>query len=146
MKIRIVCILICLSVSGCKHPSLEKGFFDKPLGDRNERIRYYSLEDQYKIFRYGNDRIEPPFLELAEPIAEKGPAAVPFLLEKLNTNADDITVRDILFIFERMAQSKSYDVKSDATLMDVLTIKINGMKDKEWKAITLRMLQRIKDS
>jgi len=125
---------------------LEKGFFDKPLGDRNERIRYYSLEDQYKIFRYGNDRIEPPFLELAEPIAEKGPAAVPFLLEKLNTNADDITVRDILFIFERMAQSKSYDVKSDATLMDVLTIKINGMKDKEWKAITLRMLQRIKDS
>lgn len=147
MNIRIVCVLICLIALGCQHPSMEESFFFKnPVGNRHERLRQYSLEDQYNIFRYGNDRIEPPVMGLADPIAERGATSVPFLLDQLNSKSDDMTVRDILLIFQTMAGNKNYDVKSDAVLMRTLASKISEMKDKEWQAITFKILQRIKDS
>ena len=81
---------------------------------------------------------------LADPIAERGAAAIPFLLRQLDSKADDLAIRDILMIFATMAYSKSYDVKSDEPLMTMLASKVSGMKDKEWQEICLKMLQRIK--
>src|SRR6266851_6276916 len=95
MSMPIMLALSCLMALGCRSHQLEHNFFDKPPGDRLERLRQYSLADQYKIFRYGNDAIEPPVMELARPIAEKAGGAVPFLMDQLNANADDIAVRDI---------------------------------------------------
>jgi hypothetical protein len=144
LSVTIMLALSCLMALGCRSHQLERSFFDKPPGDRLERLRQYSLADQYKIFRYGNDAIEPPVMELADPIAERGAAAVPFLMEKLNANADDIAVRDILWIFETMESSGTYKVKADTRLMDVLVSKVSGMKDKGWHAICLADLQRIR--
>lgn len=141
----IILALSCLVALGCRNHQLEQSFFDKPPGDRVERLRQYSLGDQYKIFRYGNDVKEPPVMQLADPIAERGAAAVPFLIDQLNANADDIAVRDILLIFERMQASGSYNVKADARLMDALASKVSGMKDKDWQAICLKGLRRIRE-
>jgi len=131
---------------GCEDDALEDNFFKQPLANRVERLRSYPLADQYKIFRYGMTRKEPPFMDLAEPIAERGATAVPFLLEQLNSDPHDVAVRDILLIFETMATIKSYDVKSDVVLMGVLCSRVSAMKDKDWKDICSRMLQRVKDS
>jgi hypothetical protein len=141
---RIMLALSCFMALGCRSHQLEHNFFDKPPGDRLERLRQYSLADQYKIFRYGNDAVEPPVMALADPIAERGAAAVPFLMSQLNANADDIAVRDILLIFERMEASGSYKVKADTRLMDGLVSKVSGMKDKDWQAICLKDLQSIR--
>jgi len=146
MSIPLTLVLGCFMALGCRDHHLEKSFFDKPAADRVERLRQYSLADQYKIFRYGNDRKEPPAMELANPIAERGASAVPFLMEQLNASAEDIAVRDILLIFETMEASGSYNVKADAPLMGVLASKVSGMKDKDWQAICLKMLQGIKES
>jgi hypothetical protein len=89
---------------------------------------------------------EPPLMDLADPIAEKGPTAIPFLMDQLRSNSDDMTIRDILLIFETMATSKSYDVKSDSALMGVLTSKVATMKSEAWRDNCLKMVQRIKDS
>jgi hypothetical protein len=93
MNIRVVLVLV-LFLLGCKNHDLEKNFFKQPLGNRVERLRSYPLADQYKIFRYGNDRKEPPFMDLADPIAERGATAVPFLLNQLKSESADIAVRD----------------------------------------------------
>jgi len=146
MSMPLTLVLGCFIALGCRDHHLEKSFFDKPAADRVERLRQYSLADQYKIFRYGNDRKEPPPMELANPIAERGASAVPFLMEQLNASAEDIAVRDILLIFETMEASGSYNVKADAPLMGVLASKVSGMKDKDWQAICLKMLQGIKES
>lgn len=148
MNIRTSSVLACLVLVllGCENRDLEKNFFKQPLANRVERLRQYPLADQYKIFRYGNDKIEPPLMDLANPIAEKGATAVPFLLDQLNSKSDDITVRDILLIFETMATSKSYNVKSDAALMSVLTERVSTMKDEGWKDNCLKMLDRIRAS
>lgn len=146
MSMPLMLLLGCFIALGCRDHHLEKSFFDKPAADRVERMRQYSLADQYKIFRYGSDRKEPPAMELANPIAERGASAVPFLMEQLNASAEDIAVRDILLIFETMEASGSYNVKADAPLMGVLASKVSGMKDKDWQAIRLKMLQGIKES
>jgi hypothetical protein len=146
MSMLLTLFLVCFIALGCRDRHLEKNFFEKPPRDRVERLRQYSLDDQYKIFRYGNDVKEPPAMELAGPIAERGASAVPFLMDQLRASADDIAVRDILLIFETMEASGSYNVKADTTLMGVLTSKVSGMKDKDWQAICLKELQRIEDS
>jgi hypothetical protein len=143
---RVVFALTCLIIFGCQAHSLESDFFDTPIASRVEHFRRYSLADQYKIFRYGMDRIEPPYMGLAEPIAERGAAAMPFLLDRLNSKPDDITVRDILLIFDTMATSKSYEVKSDAELMATLKSRVSGMKEHGWQDVCSKQLQRIKDA
>jgi hypothetical protein len=144
MRMPIMLALSCFMALGCRSHQVEHNFFNKPPGDRLERQRQYSLADQYKIFRYGNDAIEPPAMGLADAIAERGAPAVHFLMDQLNANADDIAVRDILLIFERMESSGSCNVKADTHLMDVLVSKVSGMKDKDWQAICLKDLQRIR--
>jgi hypothetical protein len=146
MSMPLTLALACFITLGCRNHHLEKRFFDKPAGDRVERLRQYSLADQYKIFRYGNDAKEPPAMELAGPIAERGAAAVPFLTDRLNASDGDITVRDISLIFETMEASGSYKVSADTRLMGVLASKVSGMKDRDWQATCLKMLQRIKGS
>ena len=56
-------------------------------GTRIDRFRQYSLVDQYKIFRYGVEAVEPPLMGLADPIAERGASAVPFLLNQLTSKS-----------------------------------------------------------
>jgi hypothetical protein len=84
-------------------------------------------------------------MDLAIPIAERGRTAIPFLLAQLDSQGDDITIRDILWIFARMASSGSYDVKSDAALKATLISRVSGMKHKGWQSMSLKELQRIKD-
>jgi hypothetical protein len=129
---------------GCANRRLETEFFFKnPPATRVDRLRQYSLEDQYRLFRYGNDKFEPPLTGLAIPIAERGQAVVPFLLGKIDPEADDVTVRDVLLVFERMAATKSYDVKSDAAVMETLHSRVLAMKDAGWRVVCANMLRRI---
>lgn len=143
---RLIWILVCLSMVGCDEHRLERNFFRQPPETRLIRFRQYPLEDQYKIFRYGNDVVEPPALGLASPIAERGVQVVPFLLSHLNSEKDDAAVRDIVFVFSVMAASKSYDVKSDSALMNRLGTAVSGMRDKSWQDSCVVLLKRIKES
>ena len=92
-----------------------------------------SLGTQYKIFRYGMDKRELPHLELAEPIAERGSSAIPFLTEQLKSSTDDAAVRDILWVLTRMADSRTYEVKRDTELISLLEKRISTMKNAWWR-------------
>jgi hypothetical protein len=133
------------AVCGCGNYRFERHVvFGGPSATRIDRVRQYSLEDQYRIFRYGNDVVEPPLFGLAQPIAERGATAIPFLEKQLKTEPDDTTVRDLLLIFQEMTSLKSYDVKGDSILMSTLDIKVSAIKDKEWRSVCSRMLRNIK--
>jgi hypothetical protein len=137
--------LLCLAAGGCRDQRIEHRFFDNSLGDRIQRLRQYSLPDQYKIFRYGMDHREPPDMGLAVPIADRGASAVPFLFNRLRESTDDLEVRDILLILETMAARRTYDVASDAMLMNILTNKVERASDMGWRDIDQKTLRRIQD-
>jgi hypothetical protein len=141
MIIRIVVAIACFTATGCTSHDVVKSFFKKPIETRVERLRQYSLEDQYKIFRRGMDHFEPPAIELADPIAERGAAAIPFLLQQLEHEVDDVGVRDILQILDDMTYRKSYDVAADTALMTALTSRISAIKNKRLQETCLKMLQ-----
>lgn len=107
-------------------------------------MRTYPLEQQYLIYRYGMDVIHPPLMDLADPIAEKGVVAIPFIRGKLQDDPGDLAVRDILLILDRMISLKSYDVASDTALIDNLQKRVDGMKDTGWRLISVKSLNRIK--
>jgi hypothetical protein len=144
---RLICFCAAVAVaSGCSGKSLEQSFFDKSPHDRVERLRRYSLEEQYRIFRYGNDRIEPPIMELAKPLAERGETAIPFLHAQLRRAADDQTLRDILLVFETMIRLRTYDLKSNGPLMADLRSKVSDLKNRPWGEACRQMLHRIEAS
>lgn len=144
---RLICFCAVVAfASGCSGEGLEQSFFEKPPHDRVERLRQYSLEEQYRIFRYGNDRIEPPIMELAKPLAERGEAAIPFLHSQLRRAADDQTLRDILLLFETMTRLRTYDVKSNGPLMTDLRSKVSDFKNRLWGEACREMLHRIEAS
>lgn len=145
IKAKLTTCLGSIIFLGCSAHKFEKSvIFGGPPGTRVERVRQYSLEDQFKIFRYGVEKVEPPLMGLADPIAERGVSAVPFLLNQLNSKPDDAITEDVLLIFERMAFSKSYDVRSDAALMALLQTRISAVKDEEWRKICAKQFERIK--
>lgn len=145
MRARLTTCLGSIIFLGCSAHKFEKDvIFGGPPGTRVERVRKYSLEEQFKIFRYGVEKVEPPLMGLADPIAERGVTAVPFLLNQLNSKPDDAITEDALLIFERMAFSKSYDVKSDAGLTSLLQKRISAIRDKEWRKICEKQFERIK--
>jgi hypothetical protein len=123
---------------------MERSFFGEPVPTRVERLRRYALPDQYRIFRYGMDRREPPNSELADPIAERGKAAVQFLLDQLTGTPDDKTVNDVVLTFEAMARMKTYSVGADIALMTALASRVSEMKDSFWRAEATRTLENIK--
>jgi hypothetical protein len=90
--------------------------------------------------------MEPPLTDLANPIAERGAAVLPFLLNRIDSETDDMSIRDILLIFEKMTYSRSYAVASDLALMTKLSSRVSRMKDKEWQSTCLKMIQNIRGS
>ena len=136
----------CFLFLGCGHRLERNFFFGNPPQTRIERFRQYTLEDQYRLFRYGNDKIEPPVMSFDEIIAERGASVVPFLLRQLNCKSDDIAVRDAMLVFRAMAVSKSYDVKDDSAVMTTLAARVSGMKHKDWQSFCQGMLRQIESA
>jgi hypothetical protein len=146
MPLLLAAVTVACPIDACdSRYQVARNFFSEPARTMVERFRRYELPEQYKIFRYGMDRYEPPAYELADPIAERGKTAVPFLLEQLAGTPDDKTVDDVLLIFEAMARLKTYGVRGDMDLIATLTSKVSGMKDGFWRAEATRTLERIKE-
>lgn len=140
-------VLGCMLIVASNNHQLEKDFFFKqPRETRLERMRQYSVENQYKIYRYGHDKIEPPALYLAAPIAEKGAAVIPFLTEQLKSEKDDLAVRDVLYLLERMQWMKTYDVRKDTSLMQLLDTRVSAIKNKNVEYSSRDTLEHIKNA
>jgi len=140
----IVATIACVVDFGCDgRNQMERDFFRQSATTRLQRFRRYPLSDQYKIFRYGMRR-EPPEWHLADPIAEHGETAISFLREQFNGATDDGSVDGILLIFEAMARLKTYNVRGDVALMNLLASRVSTMKEDFWRAEATKTLESIK--
>lgn len=118
-------------------------FYKRSLKERIATFDSYDLENKYWIFICGNQVIHPPAIYLAEPFAKQSAAAVPFLKTKLAQADDDLTIRDIVLVFAEMQRQRSYNVSKDSDLVKLITEKVNGMHDPDWKAIAQRNVDKI---
>src|SRR5262245_31771868 len=107
---------------------LSKTFFQKPASVRMNEFGTLDVERQYAVFICGNQFMEPPTIELAGPFAKEGQAVVGFLKAKLAAARGDLTIRDILLVFEEMSKLKTYDVAADSDLMKVIELAVGKVK------------------
>jgi|SRR5579859_7598402 len=140
-------VLNCLLLVTCNdHQLLDNFFYKQPRETRLERMRNYSLADQYKIYRYGHDKLEPPALQLATPIAEKGSSAIPFLLQQLRSDKDELAVRDILYLLREMMSMNTFDARKDPILMQTLSDRVRELKNQNIQYSSRLFLEEIKNT
>lgn len=104
----------------------------------------YDIDKQYALFICGNQYVHPPMTYLAELFAKEGDKVVDFLKGKLVVAKDDLTIRDLVLVFAEMTRLRTYDVAKDERLMHLISERLEGMKDPEWRRITEEMAARIK--
>lgn len=143
--------LVVLAVTGCAAAAdidacagVDQTLFQgSTLASRIQRFEAMPLESQYRTYVCGNQKIHPPAVYLAAPLAAHGSSAVEYLVTKLEDAADDLTIRDIAAVFAEMSRSGTYSVGKDKRVTDLLRLKISGMKSPAWQQATLEMLRSI---
>ena len=120
-------------------------FFKMPPSEQIKIFSSYTIEDQYSIYICGNQIFHPPAIYIARPFATQGNLAADFLKTRLLQTKDDLTIRDIVFVFEEMNRQKTYNVRKDGDLMKLIKDRIDGMNNKDWKRTTEEMLQEMKE-
>jgi hypothetical protein len=125
---------------------MERNFYDKAYDQAGSRFEEYSLRDQIKIYLYGMQVITPSTPVLSRPIAERGQAAIPAILNELSTNPSEQNIKDLMVIFETMERLGSYDVRHDKALIQKLDDYVASMKNGIWRGYTKEKLNQIKKS
>ena len=129
-------------VDGIKCRPYIKTLFNLPVAEKLAQFERYDLPTQYDAYICGVQVMHPPELELADALAKRGAVAATFLNEKLSRTSSELTTRDLLMVFLRMAKTKTYDVRADQDLLSQLRIKVGAMKG-IWKATAQGMLAEI---
>lgn len=123
---------------------LNKTFFSKPTTVQMAEFGSLDVESQYAIFICGNQVREPPSIHLATPFAKEGEAVVGFLKAKLSAARGDLTINDIILVFEQMSRGKTYNVAGDAELMKVIEGAVVRVKDSFWRQRCEQSLSQIR--
>jgi len=108
-----------------------------------ERLEAYSLEEQWRIFLYGNQVIHPPVTGLALPIAKQGKPALDYILQQLEHSQNDLDFRDSLVVFRSMQGGGYYAVCEDENAMGLIHRNEAQISDPDWRGIYSRMLGRM---
>lgn len=124
--------------------TLNKTFFSKPTAVQMAEFGDLDVESQYAVFICGNQVREPPAIYLATPFAKEGGSVVGFLKAKLAAARGDLTISDIILVFQRMSESEIYKVSGDPDLMKVIEDAIVRVKDAFWRQRCERALLDIR--
>jgi len=136
-----LCLIILLLIS-CNHESMESEFFDWETFDY-DKLYNYSLEDQFKIFIYGNQTIHPSMTDLAIPIAKRGKPALDYVLNQIRESNDDLDYRDSIVIFWAMEKGGYYSVCSDTPALKEIKANENKIKFLGWRKVYHNKLQNL---
>jgi len=113
-RLILVSLTLCM-FSQCVSPAMSdecREFFSRPLGEHGRIISSYPLQKQLRIYRCALDR-RPPERSLAIYIADGGEQAIPVLMEKLETEKDELSQYGIIDILEVMSEKGTLRDKPD---------------------------------
>ena len=122
-----------------------QAFFQEPPQQQIKDFSGYDFEDQYALYVYGNQQIEPPSFYLRRPFARDGAKIVKPLMAKLSQTSNEVTIRDIVLVFGAMQDLNTYDVSRNKLLMETLRQRVNGMKG-IWKNMCTKTLREIESA
>lgn len=143
--LRTTLCLVCLLRAQILYaaPSVEKDFFKGDVSTRLERLETYPLEEQYRIFLYGNQVIHPPSTGLAIPIAKRGKIAADYILRRLDTSKNDLDFRDSMVVFQSMQWGGHFDLCGHPKYMNEIAGNASKIEYEGWRKVYLEMLKEL---
>lgn len=135
-------LLLCLVLflPACFASDITSEFFAGDISSRVERLEKYPLDQQYKIFSYGNQVIHPPATGLAMPLAKRGKPALDYILNELDHSENDLDFRDSMVVFQMMQWGGHYNVCADTVAINKIRGNENKIHDAGWKDVYSQML------
>ncbi len=122
-------------------------FFLSSWPEVKTHLTQQPIQDQYRLYLYAVQVIHPPLLRYADPIAHRGEAAVPFLLEQLKQTNNESTVSDIVYLFKRMADLNIYYADDNQALWLYLVSRAKPYVVTDgWPPIALTLLVDIQEA
>jgi len=110
-----ICLMACLIGGSCTPsmpPECQEFFYSGSSNDAEKEFSSYDLDKQLKIYRCGMTR-RPPHTTLALLIADRGEDAVSPLLDKLETERDELSQYSIIRILAVMSLKGHLRNRSD---------------------------------
>lgn len=138
---RVLWCVIWLLTADCSAQGIESQFFAEGFQSRTERLERYPLDQQYKIFLYGNQIVHPPLTDLAIPIAKRGQTALDYILKELDHSQNDLDYRDSMVVFQTMQWGGYYNICRNSVAINRIKGNENRIRNVEWRNIYSQMLE-----
>jgi hypothetical protein len=129
-----------LALTGCQGQEMERKFYQDGPRTREARLGGYTIQQQWRIYLYGNQKIHPPSGPALQ-LAEQGEPMMRYILKQLRTSQNDLDFRDSLEVFMMMEGHGNYNICNDAAA--VMEVRQNQYKieDADWRSFYGSMLQ-----
>lgn len=137
--------LLLLIGGGCdsRLPSEYRSFFAQPPAQQREQFRKLPVDEQLKIYRHSTTLHPPDPAGLWPVIAERGKESVPFLLQALHDEQDEVFKRHIVAIFLSMSWN-TYDLRGDEKVLSSLETAVASIRKTELRENAEKLLSSIK--
>ena len=142
MRQKIALLFFALLLLSCDKKSIESEFFDWE-NFSYEKMEDYPLDQQFKIFLYGNQEVRPSLTGLAAPIAKRGEIALDYVLDQVRDSENDLDFRDSMVIFREMENGGYYGVCEDEIAIQEITANADKISHPDWRAIYNQMLENL---
>ena len=120
-----------------------KEFFARPLDEHGKVISSYTFDKQLRIYRCALDR-RPPERTLAIYIAARGEPAIPALLDRLESEKDELFQYGIIDILEVMS-IKGY-LRNRADVVSRVRQVVTKMKIQTFREMSEKSLSEIEEN
>lgn len=143
MKRFFVLGLWVLALTGCNAQPVERDFFRGDIPTRNQRLGSYSMEEQWRIYLYGNQVVHPPATGLAEVLARRGEPMLRFILKSLESTKNDLDYRDAMVVFQTMQWRGDYAICADEEVMSKIKSNRDKIGNPNWRRVYGEMLKEL---
>ena len=129
-----LCAMLLLGCSPSQQGSeLGREFYRGSILTKSERLKAYSISDQWEIYYYGTTTIHPPDLELSEYLARNGEPMAVYIFNFLDFSRADVYFINSLNVLSDMALYKYYDYCQNTSNIAKLNANQSLIKNSSWR-------------
>lgn len=142
-RLAILVFWSAIALTGYSAQTLERTFFQGEISTRNQRLAGYSMEEQWRIFLYGNQVIHPPATGLAEVLARQGEPMLKLILKSLESTKSDLDYRDSMVVFQMMQWHGDYAICASADVLARIKSNQGRIGSSDWRRVYGEMLAEL---
>jgi len=129
-------------LDGC--PDVAEQYLAPPDDEAIRAFHTLDLSRQYQVFICASQYVRPPLSEFQVAFASGGDRVAEFLVQQLGSGVDDLTFRDIVYVFSAMQSQGTYDVASETLFLRWLEARAEAMGNPEWREHVTEVVQELR--